>query len=46
MLLYQLYKAKHPKGGIKGGSSTSKGSGFGKGGGGMGDMMGMGKSNV
>jgi len=45
MLLYQLYKAKHPKGGVKG-SSGSKGSGLGGGKGGMGDMFSMGKSNV
>ena len=45
MLLYQLYKAKHPKGGIKGGTGGSKGSGLG-GKGGMNDMFSMGKSNV
>ena len=47
MLMVQIYRSKHTKGGSSntGTSSTNKKGGFG-GGGGMSDMMGMGKSNV
>jgi len=44
ILMIKLYRDKHPKGGSSTGSSSSGKSKFG--GGGLNDMMGMGKSNV
>ena len=45
LLLVQLYRSKHNAGGKSSGSSSKPGGGMGRGGG-MNDMMGMGKSNV
>jgi AFG3 family protein len=47
-LFFWLYRASHPKGGAKGqhGKKPNQGSGFGTGGGGLGDIMNMSKSNA